>query len=119
MQPDRGPARTEQAVRIGGQGLQGAFQAQRRGDAPGEGNGEIAKPLVEGSCGSQPLQLPFGSPPGSLRGGGFDEFGSGPDVTAEVAPGSSAGLCHRVERHSKMLKGKGKRASDQDGPHDV
>jgi hypothetical protein len=53
-----------------------------------------------------------GVPFGSLRAGGFDEPGAGADLPSEVTP-ASTGLCHQVERHSKMLKGKGKRTPGQ------
>jgi len=53
-----------------------------------------------------------GGPFGSLRAGGFDEPGAGADLPSEVTP-ASTGLCHQVERHSKMLKGKGKRTPGQ------
>jgi hypothetical protein len=59
-----------------------------------------------------PFDSLSGGPFGSLRAGGFDEPGAGADLPSEVTP-ASTGLCHQVERHSKMLKGKGKRTPGQ------
>ena len=124
MQPDRGLARAEQVVGVGGQGLKGTFQAQRRRDAAREGDGQVAQALVPfdspiGSLRAGPFDSLSAGSFGSLRAGVFDEAGAGADVASKVTPGSSAGLCHEVERHSKMLKGKGKRTPGQRAGSDV
>jgi len=65
-----------------------------------------------GALRAGPFDSLSGGPFGSLRAGGFDEPGAGADLPPEVTP-ASTGLCHQVERHSKMLKGKGKRTPGQ------
>ena len=69
--------RAEQAIGVGGQGLERGFEAQAGGDVPRERDGQVAQALMEGRFGPEAPELCLGE-------------GSGPGPVSRPAPFGSA-----------------------------